>query len=312
MPSAIDAWSPSSDLAPSIFRPICHAQYPKIANEVNDYFLKNWKFPDEKSRQKFIAADYSRFACLNYPLTSDSRIGFACRIITLLFLTDDEIDHMPIEIAEEYNERLILIARGLERPDPTIPAEWMMWDLWEDMRAHNKELAHSVEAPCFLFMRAQVDKTRLELDDLSLYFQFREKDIGTALVCAIMTFGMGIILTEEEQALARPVVSNFAKNLLCFNDIYSYEKELRVQEGGHTGGQILSAVPIVEALAKVGPESAKRILWTMCREWEHNHHRLVAETLKNYPSTTLESFFRGLEYQYAGNELWSHETGRYK
>lgn len=127
-----------------------------------------------------------------------------------------------------------------------------------------------------------------------------------------MTFGMGIILTEEEKELVRPVVSNFAKNLLCFNDIYSYEKELRVQEGGHTGGQILSAVPIVEALANVGPESAKRILWTMCREWEVNHHRLVAETLRKYPSSKLEAFFKGLEYQYTGNELWSHETGRYK
>ena len=122
-----------------------------------------------------------------------------------------------------------------------------------------------------------------------------------------MTFGMGIILTEEEKELVRPVVSNFAKNL-----IYSYEKELRVQEGGHTGGQILSAVPIVEALANVGPESAKRILWTMCREWEVNHHRLVAETLRKYPSSKLEAFFKGLEYQYTGNELWSHETGRYK
>jgi aristolochene synthase len=42
---------------------------------------------------------------------------------------------MPIEDAEIYNERLILIARGIQRPDPSIPAEWMMWDLWEDMRA---------------------------------------------------------------------------------------------------------------------------------------------------------------------------------
>jgi aristolochene synthase len=128
-----------------------------------------------------------------------------------------------------------------------------------------------------------------------------------------MTFGMGVVLTDEEQEIVRPVVSNFAKNLLCFNDIYSYEKELRVQEeSGQTGGKIVSAVPIMATLAEVGPESSKRILWTMCREWEVNHHRLVAQCLQRYPSSTLETYFKGLEYQYAGNELWSHETGRYK
>ncbi|KAI0141748.1 Aristolochene synthase [Xylariaceae sp. FL1272] len=309
----VDQFSQSSDLKPPIFKSICHPSYPHVAKEVDDYFLKHWNFPDQKSRQKFLAADYSRFACLNYPLTKDDKIRFACRIITLLFLTDDEIDHMSIEDAEVYNERLILIARGLQRPDPLIPAEWMMWDLWEEMRAHDEELTATVEEPCFLFMRAQVDKTRLNPGNLAKYFEFREKDIGTALVCAIMTFGMGIRLTDEELELTRPVVSNFAKNLLCFNDIYSYEKELRVErESKLSGGTVVSAVPIIAGLAQVGPESAKRILWTMCREWEVNHHRMVANVLAEHHSSNLEMFFKGLEYQYAGNELWSHETGRYK
>ncbi|KAI0966357.1 Aristolochene synthase, partial [Xylaria arbuscula] len=303
---------PNLDLNPSIFKLLCHASYSKIAPEINEYFLKHWNFRNDKSRKKFIAADYPRFVCLSYPLSSDDRIGFACRIITILFLIDDEIDHMPIEVAEEYNERLILIAQGIQRPDLTIPAEWMMWDLWEDMRKHHGELTKTIEDPCFLFMRAQVDKTRLNLDDLSLYFQFREKDIGTALVCAVMTFGMGMKLTDNEQELVGPAVSNLGKHLFCVNDIYSYEKEVRVQgESGQTGGQVVSAVPIVAAVAKVGPESAKRILWTMCREWEANHYRLTEEVLTDHPSPTLKAYLKGLEYQYSGNEVWSRETGRY-
>lgn len=89
---------------------------------------------------------------------------------------------MSLKDAEEYNEKLILIARGLQQPDRSVPAEWMMWDLWEDMRAHDKEGAFLVEAPCFLFMRAQVDHMRLNPGGLSGYFEFREKDIGTAWV----------------------------------------------------------------------------------------------------------------------------------
>ncbi|KAI5920659.1 Aristolochene synthase [Camillea tinctor] len=313
MTSKYNQWTPSPDLKGSIFKPLCHPLYSKISKETDDFFLKHWNFPNEESRRKFLAADYSRFACLNYPLSLDDRIGFACRIITLLFLTDDEIDLMSLKDAEAYNERLILIARGIQKPDRSIPAEWIMWDLWEDMRAHDAELAYTVEGPCFLFMRAQVDKTRLHTGNLADYFEFREKDIGTALVCAIMTFCMGLHISDEGLQLVRPVISNFAKNLLCFNDIYSYEKELRVQdEGQQEGGIVVSAVPIVAELAQVDTESAKRILWTMCREWEAHHHRLVAVILKEHPSPTLETFCKGIEYQFAGNELWSHESGRYK
>ncbi|KAI1274952.1 Aristolochene synthase [Xylaria sp. FL0933] len=312
-PEQISQLRSGSTHQPSIFQALCHASYPHIATEINDYFLKHWKFRDEKSRRKFLTADYSRFACLNYPLTSNDRIGFACRIITLLFLVDDEIDFMPIEEGKEYNERLILIAQGMKRPNPAIPAEWMMWDLWEDMRNHDEELAKTVQAPCFLFMRAQVDKIRLNQSDLSLYFEFRQDDIGTDLVCAIMTFGMGMTLTDEEQEIVSPIVTNFSKHIICVNDIYSYERELRVQEeSGQTGGKIVSSVPIVASLLKVGPESAKRVLWTMCREWEISHRLLAERVLNAHPSLKLEMYFKGLEYQFVGNELWSHETGRYK
>lgn len=90
MGSIYEQWTPPADLKPSIFKPLCHPSYPKIAQETDAFFLKHWNFANDKSRKKFIAADYSRFACLNYPLSLNDRIGFACRIITLLFLTDGE------------------------------------------------------------------------------------------------------------------------------------------------------------------------------------------------------------------------------
>ncbi|KAI1635180.1 Aristolochene synthase [Biscogniauxia mediterranea] len=306
-------WTAPSDIKESIFKPLCHPLYPKISKEENEFFLKHWNFPDEDSRRKFVAADFCRFSCLSYPLTLEDRSALCCKLITLLFLVDDQIDLTSLEDAQEYNERLILIARGVQKPDRSIPAEWIMWDIWEEMRAVDAELAHKLEEPTFIFLRAQVDKTRLDTGDLATYFQFREKDIGTELVCALMNFGMGIHMTDEEWRLALPVASNFGRNLLCLNDVYSYEKEVRVQdEGKQEGGVLVSAVPIVAKLVQVDIESAKRIIWMMCREWETNHHRLVAEILKEHPSPAIEAFCKGIEYQYSGNELWSHETPRYK
>jgi aristolochene synthase len=81
-----------------------------------------------------------------------------------------------------YNEKLIEIARGDLLPDRSIPVEYIMYDLWESMRAHDFELANCVLEPMFTFMRAQTDKARLEPMNLEEYFEYRERDVGKAYV----------------------------------------------------------------------------------------------------------------------------------
>lgn len=56
--------------------------------DVEQFFIKNWHFTDEKAVQKFCAAGFSRVTCCYFPNAKDDRIGFACRLLTLLFLID--------------------------------------------------------------------------------------------------------------------------------------------------------------------------------------------------------------------------------
>lgn len=72
------------------------------------------------------------------------------------------------------------IMRGDVLPDRKIPVEWMMYDLWEHMRALDKELADDVLEPTFTFMRAQTDKDRLSIVGMGPYLVYREKDVGKA------------------------------------------------------------------------------------------------------------------------------------
>lgn len=48
------------------------------------------------------------------------------------------------------------------------------------MRAHDKPLADEVLEPTFTFMRAQTDRERLSIKELSRYLEYREKDVGKA------------------------------------------------------------------------------------------------------------------------------------
>ncbi len=60
------------------------------------------------------------------------------------------------------------------------PAEYILYDLWESMRSHDKTLADGVLEPIFSTMRAQTDGARLQITELGQYLEYREKDVGKA------------------------------------------------------------------------------------------------------------------------------------
>jgi aristolochene synthase len=192
---------------PSKFHPSVHPHVDSVAAELDDYFLRNWPFRSEKERAKFRAAGFSRVTCLYFPLAMDDRIGFACRLLTVLFLIDgryhltqpwnlivvivsnprskDLLEEMGLDEGSEYNEKLISISRGEIPPDRNIPVEWIMHDLWEDVKACDAVLGEQIMEPVFTFMRAQTDKSRLAIHQLGEYLEYREKDVGQAYVLYI-------------------------------------------------------------------------------------------------------------------------------
>lgn len=142
--------------------------------------------------------------------------------------------------------------------------------------------------------------------DLQVFFR---------LLSALMRFSMGLKIDKSELAVARPVELNCSKHISVLNDIYSYEKEVLAAKTGHVeGGALCSSVQILAQEADVDPQASKRILWSMCREWERCHEKLVAQVeqqQQQQASPALRAYMRGLEYQMSGNEMWSQSTLRY-
>ena len=87
---------------------------------------------------------------------------------------------MSFDEGSAYNERLIPISRGDVKPDRTKPEEYILYDLWESMRSHDRAMADEILEPVFTFMRAQTDKVRAKSMGLGPYFEYREKDVGRA------------------------------------------------------------------------------------------------------------------------------------
>ncbi|ROW10603.1 hypothetical protein VMCG_01901 [Cytospora schulzeri] len=289
-----------------------HPLHEEVTAEVDGYFLQQWPFPNEKARKKFLATGFSQVTCLCFPQALNDRIHFVCRLSTLLFLVDDVLEHMSLEEGRAYNEKLMPLFRGTIQPDRSVPVEYIGYDLWESMRAHDREMADEILEPVFTFMRAQTDPTRLTKVELGRYLEYREADVGKALLGALMRFSMALAVPPADLELARPVDQNCSKHLSIVNDIWSYEKEVLAAATLHEeGGALCTAVAILAKEAEIRTDAAKRVLYYLCREWEHEHQDLVARVLEQKDTPVLRAYMQGLELQMSGNELWSRTTLRY-
>ncbi|KAJ9484660.1 Aristolochene synthase [Penicillium thymicola] len=165
-----------------------------------------------------------------------------------------------------------------------------------------------------MFMRSQTDRARSTIQELGHYLEYREKDVGKALLSALMRFSMGLRLSADELQGMQSLESNCAKQISVVNDIYSYDKEEEASRTGHKeGASPCTAVKVLAEEAKLGIPATKRVLWSMTREWEIVHDEIVAEKIASPDgcSEAAKAYMKGLEYQMSGNEQWSKTTRRY-
>lgn len=138
--------------------------------------------------------------------------------------------------------------------------------------------------------------------------------LSPSLLAALMRYTMALHITPEELDSVEEIEKNVSKHLSVVNDIFSWEKEVLASRSGHVEGSALcSSVQVMAAEAEIETGAAKRVLWSMCREWERRHVELEAAKKKEKPtpSNAVFTYIKGLEYQMSGNEAWSETTKRY-
>ena len=86
---------------------------------------------------------------------------------------------MSLESGGKLIDRIIGVVRKDFSPNPNVPAEWMMHEIWEWMRSIDEPLAREIEEPAFVFWRSQVAAERLKPKTLKSYLAYRESDIAS-------------------------------------------------------------------------------------------------------------------------------------
>ena len=135
-----------------------------------------------------------------------------------------------------------------------------------------------------------------------------------SFVAACVRYSSRMRVSNETLKSLDQIHESYGKLGIIVNDIYSFEKELRLWNQDHKeGAQLLNIVNYMSMDAGVSYNTAKRILWVLCREWEIDHQEMVAKVVagKGGADATLKMYLKGLEYVLGGNEYWSETTERY-
>lgn len=135
----------------------------------------------------------------------------------------------------------------------------------------------------------------------------------SSLLCAIQRFSNAQHLPTSMAPLLTAVHKNYSNCITVVNDICSYAKEARVAAtSAQQGSALCSAVQVLAEETCLPADCAKRILWTMCREWERNHERMARDlSMVAGCDGVLKEYLDGLKLQISGTEAWSLSSMRY-
>lgn len=136
----------------------------------------------------------------------------------------------------------------------------------------------------------------------------------SSFVAASLRYSARLRVSNETLNSLEGIHESYTKHGIIVNDIYSFDKELRLWNQNHKEGvKLVNMVNQMSIDTGISHSTAKRILWVLCREWEIDHQELVAKVVtgKGGADPIVKKYLKGLEYVLSGNEYWSATSERY-
>jgi hypothetical protein len=175
------------ELRPTLLTARLHPRTGEIVDECHNFFLQHWPFKTETHKKRFCDEGYAWFNCILCPMGLDDRMVGVCKFLTTGFLIDDMLDRMSVEEGKAHNAVVIACCRGERLPDREKPAQWIMYDLFQEFRAIDKALADMLLKYTIDFFIAQTDADRSNIKSLQDYFEYRYADLGKGQVETSLT-----------------------------------------------------------------------------------------------------------------------------
>ncbi|KAI4940773.1 hypothetical protein J4E91_011217 [Alternaria rosae] len=149
--------------------------------------------------------------------------------------------------------------------------------------------------------------------NLEEYVDFRMVDTGAPFVEAMLLFGMGMTLTEDEDHQLEPVREPCYAALGLANDLFSFDREYAEFKDAGMSQTLTNAVWLHMQWYNTDVHEAKRMTLEATRRYEEQFLKSCAEFRQHNTrmSEKLDIYLDALAYQVSGNVVWSLNCPRY-
>ncbi|KAJ5301085.1 uncharacterized protein N7443_006087, partial [Penicillium atrosanguineum] len=153
-------------------------------------------------------------------------------------------------------------------------------------------------------------------DTIEDYVDYRIIDTGAPFVDTVIRFGMGFVLTKEEEKRTAPVVKPCFAALGLANDYYSFDiewKEFQEEKNSGEKPTMTNAVWLYMQWENLLIDDAKERVRRVVRNYESDYQKQMNDFIadKEQCSPKLRKYLQALAFQIPGNIVWSLRCPRY-
>ncbi|EUC50502.1 hypothetical protein COCMIDRAFT_82073 [Bipolaris oryzae ATCC 44560] len=246
------------------------------------------------------------------PLAKPERLSLITYVFEYGFLYDTILDLQQPEMSDHHNHSSHPEWKEWDSTNPVlgtaqIQAKIMMRLTSTDPACAERVLRAMRERAAISFL----SKDR-EFSSLEDYLDFRVVDVSAPLSESLALFGMGLVLTEEEEAILDPIRRPWYRALTLANDYFSFEREYLELIESKELKTIKNAVWLHMKWYHVGIDLAKKMVLNMTRQYEDQFLESCAEfRRKDNPSEKLSLYLDVLTFMVSGNMVWNLNCPRY-
>ncbi|KAK8015780.1 Ophiobolin F synthase [Apiospora marii] len=236
-----------------------------LANEASRRFMRDWAREIGDGREKkthFSFSPVGNWSSLIYPEAIPERLGVLAYLSDLGLIHDDKGEGLSIEEAQVENDEL---HAALDPADDRCltPASRAMKTkklvsqcILECVKLDHELGLNMLTAFRDVWLAISEKNSDKEAQSLEEYLQYRSENGGMLVFWPMLQFSLGISLSEADHRLVQPIIDAATEGLLLANDYFSWERECRELQSGHSQ-RIVSAVELFARTEGLSLEAAK-------------------------------------------------------
>ncbi|KAF9869992.1 geranylgeranyl pyrophosphate synthase [Colletotrichum karsti] len=236
-----------------------------LADAASRRFVGDWAREMRDGREKktyFSFSPVGNWSSLIYPEAIPERLGVLAYLSDLGLIHDDTGEGLSIEDAQAEHDELhdALNPDDKRNLDPASRAmktkKLVSQCILECINLDHEVGLNMLAAFRDVWLAISEKNSDKEAQTLEEYLQYRSDNGGMLVFWPMLQFSLGISLSEAEHQLVQPIIDAATEGLLLANDYFSWERELRELQSGHSK-RIVSAVELFARTKGLSVEGAK-------------------------------------------------------